>query len=185
MTGLRQPDGPETERRADEYAALVDRLAGDGPERTAAYQALVEAGPPAREAVRAGLRHGHWQVRRWCALWFDHHADPASLHALVPLLRDSKAKVRHFAVHAIACDRCKAGENPVDVVPLLVERIREDESLRVRRHAVVMLAFQHAHPDLEAFFRELLETETDRRLRLHAGIGLLRCREKAGKPASG
>ena len=68
------------------------------------------------------------------------------------------------------------GENPIDVVPLLIERIRLDESIRVRRHAVAMLASQHAHPDLEGFFQELLDTETDAKLHKHAGIGLMMCR---------
>ncbi|MEN8182693.1 MAG: HEAT repeat domain-containing protein [Myxococcota bacterium] len=130
-----------------------------------------------------GLRHGNWQVRRWCAIWLDHYADAESLHALLPLLRDPKSKVRLFAVHSVACDRCKAGENPIDVVPLLMERIRNDESIRVRRHAVMMLAFQHAHADLEGFFQELLDTETDPKLHKHAGFGLILSRQKAGKPA--
>jgi HEAT repeat protein len=153
--------------------------------RDAAYQRLVALGPAAREAVREGLGHANWEVRRWCALWFDHFADAESLHALIPLLRDPKSKVRLFALHSIACERCKAGQNPVDAVPLLMERIRVDESIRVRRHAVAMLAFQHAHPDLEGFFQQLLETETDRKLHKHAGIGLVLCRQKAGKPLLG
>lgn len=174
------------ERRGERSRELVEALASPAPaERHAAWKELMEIGPSAREAVREGLRHGNFEVRRWCALWIDRHADPESLRALVPLLRDPKAKVRLFAVHSLACDRCKADENPVDVVPLLIERIRHDESIRVRRHAVAMLAFQHAHPHLEGFFQELLDTETDRRLHLHAGLGLLRCRERAGGRGSG
>jgi hypothetical protein len=88
------------------------------------WNRLVAIGPDAREAVREGLNHGHWQVRRWCALWLDHYADAESLRALVPLLRDPKCQVRLFVVHSLACDRCKDGDNPVDVVPLLIERIR-------------------------------------------------------------
>jgi hypothetical protein len=48
-----------------------------------------------------------------------------------------------------------------------------------------MLAYEHAHPDLESFFQDLLDTETDAKLHKHAGFGLLRCREKAGKPPFG
>lgn len=163
---------------------LVARLASDS-ERDEAWHALLAAGPAAQEAVREGLGHGNWQVRRWCAIWLDHHADPASLQALIPLLRDPKSKVRLFAVHSIACDQCKTGENPIDVVPLLIERIHQDGSIRVRRHAVLMLAMQHAHPDLEGFFQELLDTETDPKLHQHAGFGLMRSREKAGRPPFG
>jgi hypothetical protein len=103
----------------------------------------------------------------------------------VPLLRDPKSQVRMFALHSLSCDRCKLDENPIDVVPLLIERIQQDESIRVRRHAVTMLGFQHAHPDLEGFFQHLLDTETDKKLHKHAGFGLMKCREAAGKPPFG
>jgi hypothetical protein len=40
-----------------------------------------------------------------------------------------------------ACDHCTPGVTcPVDVVPLLIERIERDESIRVRRMATIMLA---------------------------------------------
>ncbi len=163
---------------------LVARL-GSKDERAAAWKELLSLGLSARDAVREGLGHANWEVRRWCAIWLDNYADTESLHALIPLLRDPKSKVRLFAVHSLACDRCKAGENPIDVVPLLIERIRQDESIRVRRHAVMLLAFQHAHPDLQGFFQELLDTETDAKLHKHAGFGLMLCREKAGRPIFG
>lgn len=173
-----------SETRRSEAEDLVQQLASK-EQRPKAWKELLDLGLPARDAVREGLRHGHWEVRRWCALWLDQYADTESLHALIPLLRDPKSQVRMFALHALTCDRCKAGENPIDVVPLLIERIREDESIRVRRHAVMMLGFQHAHPDLEGFFQDLLDTETDAKLHKHAGFGLIRCREAAGKPPFG
>jgi HEAT repeat protein len=154
---------------------LVARLACDEG-RWAVQTELLALGPAAREAVLEGLRNANWQVRRWCALWFDHFADAESLEALVPLLRDPKSQVRLFAVHSLACETCKPGVKSVDVVPLLIERVRSDESIRVRRHAVVMLAHQHAHPHLEGFFRDLIDTETDMKLRKHAGYGIWRCR---------
>lgn len=175
-------DTSATARRL--VARLGSALAG---ERHAAWLELLDLGPSARNAVVDGLRDASWQVRRWCALWLDHHADPESLQALIPLLRDPKSQVRLFAVHAIACDRCKQGENPIDAVPLLMERICGDESIRVRRHATAMLAFQHAHPDLEGFFQDLLATETDAKLRKHAGWGVARCDRKReeGEPPGG
>ena len=139
---------------------------------------LVTCGLAALEAVREGLHHGHWEVRRWCA----HNATPESLHELIPLLHDPKSKVRMFAVHSIACDRCKTGENPIDAVPLLIERIQRDESIRVRRHATMMLGQQHAHPDLIGFFQQLLDTETDKKLHMHAGLGLFLCRQQTDDP---
>jgi HEAT repeat protein len=156
---------------------LVARLADDEG-RWERFTRLQAIGPQARDAVREGLANANWQVRRWCAIWLDHFADAESLEALVPLLHDPKSKVRLFAVHSLACDRCKDGDNPLDVVPLLIERIRNDESIRVRRHAVAMLAHYHAHAHLEGFFRDLLDTETDAKLRKHAGAGVYLCRQK-------
>ena len=174
---------PSTDAGPDPQV-LVARLASKD-QREAAFAELVAMGPPARFAIREGLRHANWQVRRWCAIWLDHHADAESLQALIPLLHDPKSQVRLFAVHSLACEQCKAGENPIDVVPLLIERIHHDESIRVRRHATMMLSFQYAHPDLEGFFAQLLETETDPKLHKHAGIGWFLCRKQAGKPIPG
>lgn len=163
-----------------EARTLVEQL-GVGAARGGAWKRLNELGPGARDAVFEGLGHGSWEVRRWCAIWFDRNPDPEALEAMKPLLRDPKSQVRMFALHTLACDRCKAGEGTSDVVPLLIERIQQDESIRVRRHAVMMLAFQHAHADLEGFFKQLLDTETDAKLHKHAGFGWMLCREKAGK----
>lgn len=146
--------------------------------RIGAYLALNEMGAEALPALKDGLRHGHWQVRRWSAMLLDHHADADALHALVPLLRDPKSKVRLWAVHSLACEACKVGENPIDAVPLLIERIEADESIRVRRHAVAMLGHQC---DLDArvvpVLKRLLAEEDDRKLRLHAERGLKRYAE--------
>jgi HEAT repeat protein len=174
------PCSPEDDmaRTDDDPRELVARLAQD-EERQGAWSRLLEVGPSAKDAVLEGLGHANWQVRRLCLIWFDHFADPESLEAMLPLLHDPKSKVRLFAVHSISCDRCKSGKNPINVVPLLIDRIRNDESIRVRRHAVIMLAHQHAHPDLEGFFRDLYETETDARLRRWAGYGIMMCRQKA------
>ncbi len=59
-----------------------------------------------------------------------------------------------------------------DVVPLLLERACDDESLRVRRQAVLLLAWARPHPDLAAFFTGLLEREDDARLCFYARVGI-------------
>jgi HEAT repeat protein len=109
---------------ATNAAELVDQLARLET-RWAALRALEALGTAALPAVREGLRDGRSEVRRWCAIHLDHHGDLGSLEALVPLLREPKSKVRLWAVHSLSCDRCKTGENPIDVVPLLEERIRQ------------------------------------------------------------
>lgn len=158
-------------------AQLVGQLA-TASDRLKILEQLEALGAGALPAVRDGLRHGHWQVRRWCAIYLDHHADVPSLHSLVPLMRDPKSKVRLWAVHSLSCDRCKQDQNPIDTVPLLIERIETDDSIRVRRLATAMLAYLPA-PDARAVpvLQTLLRDEQDRKLRLHATLGLMRCRE--------
>lgn len=151
----------------------MDSLA-DPARREAAFRELLELGPGVREAVRAGLGDGRWEVRRRCATWLWRFPDSKDLAALVPLLRDPKSRVRHAAMVAIAHDAGPRSE----VIPLLVERALQDESSRVRRQAVALLAWQLAHPDLEGFFAELVESERDPKLLRYARAGVRFCRER-------
>ncbi len=80
-------------------------------------------------------------------------------------------------MHSLSCEHCKDGTPALDVVPLLVERIEDDDSIRVRRMAAASLAYNRPDPRAVAVFRAILARETDRKLRLHATIGLHRCRE--------
>ncbi len=147
----------------------------EGGHRMAAFLALYGRGAEVLPAVREGLQHTNWQIRRWSALFLDNFADAASLRALVPLLYDPKAQVRVWAVHSLSCEQCKDGPNPIDAVPLLLERIALDESIKVRRQAVAMLA-HHLTPDARVLsvFQRIMAEETDRKLLLHAACGLKR-----------
>jgi HEAT repeat protein len=126
-------------------------------------------------AIRAGLTHCDWNIRRWCASLADNFADAELFHALVPLLNDPKAEVRVWAVHSLSCETCKDGPNPIDAVPLLLQRIESDVSMKVRRQAAAMLA-HHRLPDDRVLpvFKRLLDEESDRKLRLHAEQGIRR-----------
>ena len=160
------PDPLPTAGGADP-ATLVARLE-DPDLRFSSYQALVALGVASLPAIRAGLNHPRWEVRKWCAMCLDQVADTETLDALVPLLRDPNSQVRLWAVHSVACDHCKEDAAcSVDLVPLLIERIEEDPSIRVRRMATIMLGTDY--PDVRAIpvLSELLEAE-DRKLRLHA-----------------
>jgi len=161
-----------------EASLLVAALA-DPARRAAAFAELAVRGASAGDAVRAGLRDGRWEVRRWCAYWLRRFAEPRDFDALVPLLRDPKSRVRHGALVALAHAPALAGRS--EVVPLLLERACEDPSLRVRRQAVLLLAWERAHPDLAAFFQGLLERERDERLRCFARLGVGR---SGGRAAS-
>lgn len=166
---------PGTKRRTED---LVEALSSpEGEVRHRAYQDLLEIGREALPAVRDGLGHESWQVRRRCAMVVDQIADPESLRRLIPLLDDPHRKVRLWAVHSISCDPCKdTVENPVDVVPLLIRRMLADRSVIVRRMATAMLANHHPDPRSFGAFRKLLEADEDldEKVRRHAEFGLRR-----------
>jgi len=158
--------------------------ASTGNERFAAYQALLARGAEGLPAIKLALRSPNWQVRQWAAMCLDQVADEEALSALVPLLEDPHPKVRLWAVHSIACEHCKHGVScPIDVVPLLIERVREDPNLRVRRMAVIMLGAEftdrRALPVLERVRRE----DPDSKIRAHAQQALARL-AAAGLPAA-
>jgi len=172
-----------TEVTMGDATALVEQLEANET-RSRAWKGLEALGAAAAPAVRAGLRHGHWQVRKWCAAFLDHHSDPETIPELLPLLHDPKSDVRLWAVHSLSCDRCKDEGlcNPVDYVPHLIERIERDESIRVRRMALLMLATGRLDPRVVKVLAHVLETESDRKLRSHAEWGMKRCREAGLAP---
>lgn len=163
------------ERHPDPLA-LVDQLVA-ADTRFPAYEALVALGEEALPAVRGGLEHDDWQVRKWSAMVLDRVADAESLAALVPLLNDEKADVRLWAVHSLACDHCKDDVAcPVDAVPHLIERIEVDASIRVRRMATIMLGTDYADPRALPALKALSE-DPDEKLRRHAARGVERYAE--------
>ena len=105
------------------------------------------------------------------------NGDAASLESLLPLLHDPVAKVRLWAVHSISCQHCKDHDNPLDVVPLLIERIENDESLQVRKMAVAMLADSPPDARVVPIFKAVLQKERDRKMLLHTKRGLRKYRD--------
>jgi len=139
----------------------------------------------ATELVDAFAGSRWWEALQelGCLAYLDHHADVETLEKVIPLLHDPKSDVRLWAVHTLGCDRCKPGENPLDVEPMLIERALHDESLRVRRQAVVSLAYlRPPDPRSAALFARILEGETDRKLVLHATAGLRKARAVGVEP---
>ena len=111
-------------------------------------------------------------------MFADNFADAETLHALVPLLRDPKSQVRLWAAHSLSCESCKDGPNPIDAIPLLLERIALDASIKVRRQAVAMLVHHRtSDPRVLPVFKKIIAEEDDRKLRLHAEQGLKRYAE--------
>ena len=151
---------------------LVDAL-GDHIGRDAAFRSLLALGMPAAPEVRAGLGDGRWEVRRLCAAWLWRFQHRAGFEALVPLLRDRHSKVRAAAV--VGVGHAGAVAESHEIVPLLLERVFQDESLRVRRLALLLLGWVHADPSLRELLAELERTETDSKLRVYARLGRARC----------
>jgi HEAT repeat protein len=176
LSGARRRATAMEDSKQGDPQALVDALANPG-QREDAARALSELGARGRAAVRAGLGDGRWEVRRQCAFWLLRAPEPEDVAALAPLLRDPRSRVRQAAVIAVGHKR--GADRAGEIVPLLVERALHDESARVRRQALALLVWEHAHPDLEGFFAGLLETERDPVAHKYAGIGTLRCRELA------
>jgi HEAT repeat protein len=108
-----------------------------------AHRGLLAAGQEGVAAALAGLAHPNPRVRRGCAGFFDHHGTDACVPGLVrALLTDPVANVRREAVHSLACDRCKGAPLQADAVPLLLDRIENDPSYKVRREAIFGLTRQ-------------------------------------------
>ena len=166
---MAQENNPMTE--------AVERLA-DKATFAEGWSALQAAGREAVPAVREGLSHPNPRVRQFCAMFIDAHWDERALQRLILSLHDPKLKVRKAAVHSLGCDRCKSGENPIDVLPYLEERIREDKSIKVRRMAVFTLAIQTPNQKIARVLRRVLRDHTDPKIRKFAEYGL-KCFEEA------
>jgi hypothetical protein len=122
-----------------------DRLVEDlavGHRAKGALRQLMAAGMEATPALRRGLSHPEPEVRVGCCIVLDHFMDEAAVPDLMANLTHEDARVRGWALHALACDRCKEGScrpGEDDVVPIAIRMLREDASLAVRKQAAHML----------------------------------------------
>jgi len=155
----------------DDPAELVNAFA-DGKNRFPTLLRLQALGDAALTAVRDGLKHSNWHVRHWCAIYIDRHGSEESLHDLLPLLTDPEMNVRLWAVHSISCMHCKEYSCPLDLVPLLLDRLANDRATRVRKMAAAMLATLPSDARVPAPLAASLARETDAKLRLHIARAL-------------
>ena len=156
---------------------LVTRL-GIRKDRFKAYQRLLQLKDAALPAIRKGLRDDQMQIRKWCAMILDQIADKDALMDLIPLLTDPHPAVRLWAVHSISCDHCKEDVScDVDLVPMLIDRVQNDDNIRVRRMALIMMTTDFSDQRTIPMHYEILENETDKKLLAHARKGLERLKE--------
>lgn len=149
----------------------VDGLREPGT-RGASWRALRAAGDDALPALTAGLRHPARSVRFRCAVILDRTSlDDHARAGLVEALGDKNRKVRAAAVHSLGCDACKPGEaddGDVDVVDLVIDRLRHDVSARVRRGAAVALHTRATEPRVVEALRVAATSDPHERVRFHA-----------------
>jgi HEAT repeat protein len=127
------------------YASEIEAL-GTPEGWQAAYKTLDAAGTAALPEILSGIRNRDWRIRRWCVALLDHHGDQRCVYGLVEALKDPSPVVRRHAVHSLGCQRCKNLALDVDIVSLLIDKMMNDESLRVRQVAAHMLGNQGPDP---------------------------------------
>ena len=146
---------PEVEGvSAEEMAAFarwVEEL-GIAHRAQAALRGLMDAGPRATPLVRQGLQHPNPDVRVGCCKVLDHFLDESALPELIENLAHPDEEVRSWALHALACDKCKEGvcrPGEADVIPIAVQMLLTDQSRRVRQMAAGLLGPSvHRRPDV-------------------------------------
>jgi HEAT repeat protein len=136
----------------------------------AALSRLMAAGSVATPLLRRGLRHDSPLVRVGCCIVLDHFLDESALPELMLSLEHANDDVRAWALHALACDRCKEGEcrpGENDVVPVALRMLREDPSRRVRAQAVHLLGLSAAirRPDVIAALQHARDCDGDPNVR--------------------
>ena len=131
------------------YARWVDSL-GVAHRAPEALRQLMAAGSRATPVVRQGLQHNDPAVRVGCCKVLDHYLDEEALPELIENLAHPDEEVRAWALHALACDKCKEGAcrpGETDVIPLAVQMLLTDESRSVRQMAAGLLGPSvHRHP---------------------------------------
>lgn len=180
-------------------AHLLDQVAelADPSRRIQARAALAAAAEPVRlHALREGTSHPWWRVRRWsCRLLEDETLDHASYARLVAAARgDSHKSVRCQALKALVYDSYTSGCHPpeerharYDLVGLLLERLRNDRSISVRRAAATGLWYQvvlnaNRQRRVQRALRRALTSEADPTIfrRAHEALGELAGTGQAG-----
>ena len=147
----------------NKYDLIVEELAVKHRAR-GALRALMAAGPAATSAVRRGLLHDDPVVRVRCCMVLDHHLDEAALPELIANLTHEDGDVRAWALHALACDRCKEGAcrpGEDDVVPTALRMLKDDRSRKVRTMAAHMLGpAVHRRQDVSRALEEARDSDS-------------------------
>ena len=148
---LLQMEKDSSEMTMKDYRRCVEDLAVKHRAKHA-LRCLMAAGSRATSVLLEGLRHPEPDVRIGCCQVLDHYLDPAAIPELINNLQHENDMVRAWAMHALACDRCKEGAcrpGEDEVLPIAARMLIEDKSRRVRQMAAGVLGPSvHRHPDV-------------------------------------
>ena len=114
-------------------------------------------------ALKRGLSHANPRVREACCVVLDHHLEQDCIPDLMANLDHEDAGVRAWAVHALACDRCKEGScrpGEGDTLPIAIKMMLHDPHSMVRARAIGLVgeAF-HRYPAAVQALEAALRTE--------------------------
>lgn len=154
-------------------ANLVEQL-GVAHRARAAYRALLASGLSALPVVLGGLEHDSGAVRSACTRLMDRLARSESFDTLITLCADPEPSVRIHALHALACDRCKAEDvcllDADHILRVAIDALRFDPDALTRAMAVEVVGrYAHTHADAVTALIRARTTDSNPTVRKKAG----------------
>jgi hypothetical protein len=147
---------------AKDFESLIENL-GIPHRAKDAYWRLLTAGSRAVPALKQGLAHPNPKVRVAVCGILDHSLEEDCIPDLRENLTHESPEVRAWALHALACDRCKEGScrpGEDDTIPLAVDMMLNDPSALVRCRAIALVGESvHRRPASVDALRAALESE--------------------------
>ena len=138
-----------------------------------AFWHLVLSGADALPAVRRGLASDDHAVRLGCTRVLDHLVDEESWPELIAMLDDDDAETRYWALHSLACERCKDNAcrpTKSEVLTPAIRILHSDPDRHVRSSAVGVVAmFVHTDGEAERALVDAHTTDPDPAVRKKAG----------------
>ena len=129
----------DDERLVVAYFAECDRHL-ERWRRTGGRWSEFDGGVPIEAMQAAALTHPNPKIRRDALGVLDHAANDVATSTFRAALADPVPRVRRFALHGLACERCRIGEVRVDEIVTDVLRVlRDDPNPRVRHAAIDVL----------------------------------------------
>jgi len=157
----------------ENFALDVENLALEHRAKVA-FRSLIAGGVAASPFVRQGLHHSNPDVVVACCRVLDHFLFDEAVPDLIELLEHPVPEVRAWALHALACDRCKEGAcrpGEDDSIPVALTMLREDPSPRVRVMAADLIGtVVHRRPDAAEALVHARDHDASPNVRKQAGL---------------